>query len=261
MAEQVVRKAIERGIPCAIYRPATISGDSKNGASNWEASLNRFLCSIPYMKTYPLLTPNERCEIEMIPVDFVAKSIVAISLQTNCYGKTYNVVNPTTHSSISPCKSFVFNPLSNVILYRDVNYNINQGNNSRYNFNDLILRHLQDANRTIELNEGSGAVKFHANLILKVKDAIEVFKKRGYQLKGVDINEWVKQISEDQNNPLFPLIGNFSAPYHSFSVKPSHHSNLLNGINSFPIQCPPQDKSLLDKYISFYIKEGLIPPP
>jgi thioester reductase-like protein len=50
VSECLVSQALERGIPCAIYRPGTLTGDTVRGASNQEAFINRLLCGIVLMK-------------------------------------------------------------------------------------------------------------------------------------------------------------------------------------------------------------------
>jgi amino acid adenylation domain-containing protein/thioester reductase-like protein len=90
IAEKSMRNAQARGIPVAIYRPAGIWGHSKTGASNTDDMLCRML------KQWILdgTAPDLDLRFEQSSVDFVARSVVALSLQERSLGRTFQVLSP-----------------------------------------------------------------------------------------------------------------------------------------------------------------------
>ena len=75
VAESLVREAAKRGLPTRIYRPALISGDSHTGAYNRDDLITALVRACVQMGTAPDLDWNLDC----LPVDFVAKGILALS--------------------------------------------------------------------------------------------------------------------------------------------------------------------------------------
>ena len=175
------------------------------------------------MNSYPRIF-DQKIEIEMVPVDFVSKSICLIALKSSSYGKTYNVVNPSTFIT----KSGLTNQIS-------------------------IAKYSQQI-----FQEDKNSLK----MVLNLKDIIETYKEMGYKdFKYVTLTEWVDQIKTDPKNPLFSLIDNFKAPPYGFYVRPAHHQNLLNAINGHSVHCHWQNRDLLKLYIRYFIEVNWIPPP
>jgi L-aminoadipate-semialdehyde dehydrogenase len=75
-AEYIIRRAGERGLKGAIIRPGYVTGDSKNGASNTDDFLLRILKGCAELGSYPNIHNN----INMVPVDHVARVTVAAAL-------------------------------------------------------------------------------------------------------------------------------------------------------------------------------------
>ncbi|MEO1394664.1 MAG: amino acid adenylation domain-containing protein [Cyanobacteria bacterium J06634_5] len=90
IAEMLVKRAGRQGLPVCIYRPGMVTGHSKQGQSNTNDVLCRFLKSLIQLKRSPDLVMS----IDMTPVDYVSKAIVQLSLQPSSTGKTFHVVNP-----------------------------------------------------------------------------------------------------------------------------------------------------------------------
>ena len=68
----------------------TITGHSQTGASNKEAFINRLLCGMVQMGSYPEISGP----FDVTPVDWVARAIVTISLESKSLGKAFNLINP-----------------------------------------------------------------------------------------------------------------------------------------------------------------------
>ena len=85
-AEREVRRAAAEGLPTAIYRPGIVLGDSRTGAySDTELSV-RLLRGAIAVGCAPITT----CEIPAVPVDHLARAIVAISRTPHALGAAWH---------------------------------------------------------------------------------------------------------------------------------------------------------------------------
>ncbi|KAK6500987.1 hypothetical protein TWF506_003745 [Arthrobotrys conoides] len=89
VAEQLLWKAIRKGIPIAIYRPGFILGHSKSGYGNPDDFMGRLVISCIKMGSYPLL-PNQKKEF--IPVDHCVRDLLHISSSNKNLGRAYAIV-------------------------------------------------------------------------------------------------------------------------------------------------------------------------
>jgi len=93
VSEMLVHQAHAKlGVPAVIFRPTTISGDTKSGYSNIRDSVNILVAGIAVLG----LAPTRTTVFDMCPVDYVAKSIVHISktaTSSDRFGKTYHYTN------------------------------------------------------------------------------------------------------------------------------------------------------------------------
>ena len=90
VAEQLVRGAMDRGHPAAVYRPAMITGHSRRGLGNRDDYVHRYLRACVRSGRY-LDAPDER--LDMTPVDFVADGIVALMAARPEGGATHHLSN------------------------------------------------------------------------------------------------------------------------------------------------------------------------
>lgn len=90
VAERLVQLAGRRGLPVSIYRPGAVSGDSQTGA--WKT--DDFVCRM--IKGCILLgkVPDSGILLDLVPVDYVSRALVTLSLQRRSFGKTFHLVNP-----------------------------------------------------------------------------------------------------------------------------------------------------------------------
>ncbi len=89
-AEHVVEQAAERGIPTAVYRLGRVLGDSVTGA----ALTTHFTCRVIKSCIQLGVAPDLDVTVEMTPVDYVARSLVAIAAGVPAEGQAYHLVNP-----------------------------------------------------------------------------------------------------------------------------------------------------------------------
>jgi thioester reductase-like protein len=90
VSEQVVRQAIERGIPATIHRIGLIVGDSVNGRSNEDDFVARILIGCIHAG----YGPDVLNAMDMTPVNYAASSIVYLSRQQESVGKVFHILNP-----------------------------------------------------------------------------------------------------------------------------------------------------------------------
>lgn len=90
IAEQLVKRAAERGLPVCIYRPGMVTGHSESGHSNTADMFCRFVKSIIQLQQAPDLD----LMLDMTPVDYATRAIVQLSLQPEQLGQTFHLVNP-----------------------------------------------------------------------------------------------------------------------------------------------------------------------
>nr|VFJ68678.1 MAG: thioester reductase domain-containing protein [Candidatus Kentron sp. FW] len=89
VAERMLSRARERGMPVSVYRPGTIAGHSVTGAANpldlWVGMMSAIhaVHGIPAMK-----------RLDFLPVDVVAKGIVAIARDPANLNRTYHLCHP-----------------------------------------------------------------------------------------------------------------------------------------------------------------------
>lgn len=84
----------QRGIPISIYRPGRITGHSQTGAWQENDFLWQMIVASLRLRTFPDLDSK----VDMTPVDYVGRAIVALSLQARCLGNNFHLINlPPVH--------------------------------------------------------------------------------------------------------------------------------------------------------------------
>ncbi|MEO0397495.1 MAG: thioester reductase domain-containing protein [Cyanobacteria bacterium P01_A01_bin.137] len=95
VAEQLVAQARDRNLPVTIYRPGPISGHSQTGVFN----NNDFLYRLMQGYVQSGMAPDGEMSLDMLPVDYVSKAMVYLSLQPNSVGKAFHLIHPESASS------------------------------------------------------------------------------------------------------------------------------------------------------------------
>jgi thioester reductase-like protein len=101
VAEKLISIAGSRGIPVTIYRPGFISASAQTGAANLNDSISRFVLACMQLGA----VPDINAEINMMPVDYVSRAIIALSMRDDVFGRALNLVNlhSTSFQDISDC--------------------------------------------------------------------------------------------------------------------------------------------------------------
>ncbi len=89
VSEKLVGAAQKRGLKAAIYRPGDITG-AANGIWDVDDMISRTFVSAIQMQGIPLAAYR----FHMTPVDYVAKAMVYISRNRECFGHAFNLINP-----------------------------------------------------------------------------------------------------------------------------------------------------------------------
>jgi amino acid adenylation domain-containing protein/thioester reductase-like protein len=90
VSEKLVTRAGARGLPVAIYRPGSISGDSVRGAWN----IDDFMCTLIKVCLTLEVAPELDVAADIVPVDYVSGAIVRLSQQPSSFGRVFHLSNP-----------------------------------------------------------------------------------------------------------------------------------------------------------------------
>ncbi|PHM33208.1 amino acid adenylation domain-containing protein [Xenorhabdus innexi] len=90
VSEGIINIARKRGMPVSIYRPGLILGHTRTGAAQGNDYLVASLKGYLEMGGYPA----HALLLDIVPVDYVAASLVHISRQRESDGKFFNLFNP-----------------------------------------------------------------------------------------------------------------------------------------------------------------------
>lgn len=102
LAECVVREYQAMGLPTIIFRPSIILEDIKNLQLTRLPAINAIILLLhTVMQTVKKGAPQKiripadpAAITDLVPIDYVAHSIVALTLDPDAYGKTYHLTNP-----------------------------------------------------------------------------------------------------------------------------------------------------------------------
>jgi thioester reductase-like protein len=95
VAEKLVAIAASRGIPAVTYRPSQIIGHSQTGVSTLGDFVPSFIRGCMEAGCVPDVVADH--QLYLVPVDYVSRSIVAISKQPDLSGRVFNLTN--THAT------------------------------------------------------------------------------------------------------------------------------------------------------------------
>ncbi|NLU70353.1 amino acid adenylation domain-containing protein [Streptomyces sp. HNM0574] len=90
VAEQVLKRAAEQGLPVAVYRPYEVTGDRASGVCNTETAI----CSLFKMIADTGLAPDIELPMDFVPVDHLAESLVHIATRRPAEGRVHHLTNP-----------------------------------------------------------------------------------------------------------------------------------------------------------------------
>ncbi|MDY7024683.1 MAG: thioester reductase domain-containing protein, partial [Cyanobacteriota bacterium] len=95
VAEKLVEKAKQRGLPTYIYRLGPISGDSQTGFFNQNDFLYRLMSGYIQLGS----APEGEMLLDIIPVDYASQAIVNLSKKADFIGQAFHLIHPQPVSS------------------------------------------------------------------------------------------------------------------------------------------------------------------
>lgn len=91
VGEKCLIHAEERGLPLARYRPGEVGGDSVTGRSVTDHFI--IACFKGFLQFGAF--PDMDIEVDVAPVDYVAKAMVHLAFQRNALGRAFHLTNPS----------------------------------------------------------------------------------------------------------------------------------------------------------------------
>ena len=97
LAEVEVQRAMHRGLPATIYRPAVVVGDSRTGATqkyDGPYFVIQWLLRQPRLALMPVVGDTTRTRFNVVPLDFVVGAITYLSGRMDSLGAVYSLADP-----------------------------------------------------------------------------------------------------------------------------------------------------------------------
>ncbi|WP_169813146.1 non-ribosomal peptide synthetase [Nocardia jejuensis] len=91
VGEELIRQAGERGVPTTIFRPGTICGHTRTAVNNPDDAFWNMIRAAAILAAAP---PMDDARVSLVPVDYVAQAIIAITTQPRQHS-VYHLVNHT----------------------------------------------------------------------------------------------------------------------------------------------------------------------
>ncbi|KAE8418193.1 hypothetical protein BDV36DRAFT_164859 [Aspergillus pseudocaelatus] len=98
VSEMMVRRARDRGLPTAIYRPGFTIGDFRNGAGNPDDFFARLIVGSIKLGAFPIL-PRQR--MEYVTINYVLDATLHIASRNENLGRAYSLVAPDPKDSVN----------------------------------------------------------------------------------------------------------------------------------------------------------------
>ncbi|MDC7217861.1 MAG: thioester reductase domain-containing protein, partial [Spirochaetales bacterium] len=90
VADHMIRRAGEQGLPVAIYRMTTVGGD----ADSLYCDTDEIYWRLVRVFTQTALMPQSKRVIDLVPVDEAAKAVVTLASQNDSYGRSFHMNSP-----------------------------------------------------------------------------------------------------------------------------------------------------------------------
>lgn len=97
LAEVDVRRAMRKGLPVTIYRPAVVVGDSTTGTTqkyDGPYFAMQWLLRQPRIAVMPVVGDTRRTHFNAVPRDFVVNAIAYLSGRPESLGRVYQLADP-----------------------------------------------------------------------------------------------------------------------------------------------------------------------
>jgi thioester reductase-like protein len=157
VAEKLVLAAFERGLRGCIYRPAEVTGSSDTGIWKLNDLVSRALVSSVRAGAFPA----GEMRFHMTPVDFVARAIVALSLDGDCSGRIFHLINQNvkSHAELAPMVRDL-GYRAEVVPFEEWKRRLRDLPNSPFEPLQALLDEVGHGDETIEQRYGSAEPRF-----------------------------------------------------------------------------------------------------
>lgn len=162
VGEKCLIHAEERGLPLARYRPGEVGGDSVTGRSVTDHFI--IACFKGFLQFGAF--PDMDIEVDVAPVDYVAKAMVHLAFQRNALGRAFHLTNPSRRR-----------------LKDGLDYLRNIG----YQFEELPFEELRD--RLINSSD------FSSNALFAYQAALDDMDNVSMQLPTYDTRETLRELA------------------------------------------------------------------
>jgi thioester reductase-like protein len=162
VGERCLLHAAERGLPVARYRPGEVGGDSKTGRCVTDHFLIACFKGFLQFGAFPKLD----IEVDVAPVDYVAKAIVYLAFRRNPLGRAFHLTNPHRR------------PLSDALMFL---------RSFGYQFDELPFEELRD--RLVNSRD------FAMNALFAYQAALEEMDHVSMQLPTYDTRETQRELA------------------------------------------------------------------
>ncbi|KAL9623707.1 MAG: hypothetical protein Q9160_001937 [Pyrenula sp. 1 TL-2023] len=180
VSEYLVKAVGKRGLTGSIIRPGYVTGDSKSGATNIDDFLIRMLKGCIQLHS----RPNINNTVNMVPVDHVARVVVACALQTPSPNSLISVAHVTSHPRLTfneflatlqaygyDAERVDYNPWTDKL--RSHVANADQGSFALMPLHTFVSNDLPSNTRAPELDDANARAALKADAALTKEDVSE----------------------------------------------------------------------------------------
>ena len=89
---------------------------------------------------------------------------------------------------------------------------------------------------------------------------LELVRGVGYELKEVSILRWMKAVSADVNNSMFPLM-RMLVDLEKFEVAEFSDAATREFLSGSGVTCPDIDEKVFASYVAYFVRHGVLPDP
>jgi myxalamid-type nonribosomal peptide synthetase MxaA len=161
VGERCLLNAAERGLPMARFRPGEVGGDSLTGRADTEHFLLACFKGFLQFGAFPALD----IDVDIAPVDYVARAMVYLALHREPTGQAYHLTNPDRR------------PMSQALAYL---------RSLGYQFDELPFEELRD--RLVS------SPRFSSNALFPYQAALEDMDGASMQVPGYDTRQALREL-------------------------------------------------------------------
>ncbi|MGR8007777.1 thioester reductase domain-containing protein [Streptomyces hypolithicus] len=132
----------------------------------------------------------------------------------------------------------------------------------RLDMNMVPVDYVSSAMVTLSRDPGRVGGIFHevSPRSLDSDEILRLVRGSGYELKEVSIIKWMKAISADVNNSMFPLM-RMIVDLEKVEVARFADDATRESLGGSGVDCPDIDEKVFSTYVSYFVRHGILPQP